>query len=122
LAWLAHEFRKRTHVECRLHLPEQNPALNEAQSIAIFRIVQESLTNIVKYAQANKVSIALTREDGGYRLEIQDDGQGFDLGKSKKKGSFGLQGIEERVRMLGGKLSVETEPGRGVKLTAHLSQ
>jgi PAS domain S-box-containing protein len=120
MEWLAGEFRKRTDVECSLQLPKQTPVLNEGQSIAIFRIVQESLTNIVKYAQASKVSITLTQADGGYLLEIQDDGQGFDLGESKKKESFGLKGIAERVQMLGGKLTIASTPGRGVKLTVQL--
>jgi signal transduction histidine kinase len=122
LEWVASEFRKRTQVECSLRLPEQTPVLNEVQSVAIFRIVQESLTNIVKHAQAGKVSIALIQQDGGYHLEIQDDGKGFDLGVPKKTGSFGLKGIEERVQMLGGKLIIESAPGSGVKLTAHLPQ
>lgn len=120
LEWLAAEFQKRSGTECRLRLPKQNPALNEAQSIALFRIVQESLTNIAKYAQAKKVSIALTQEGGCHLLEIQDDGNGFDLDASQKTGSFGLKGIAERVQMLGGKLSVNTAPGRGVKLVVQL--
>ncbi|QPK64353.1 PAS domain S-box protein [Methylomonas sp. LL1] len=120
MEWLVSEFRKRTQVACRLQLPEQKLALNEAQSIAIFRIVQESLTNIVKYAQASKVSIVLTREDGAYCLDIQDDGKGFDLGAAKKMGAFGLKGIEERVQVLGGKLTIETAPRHGVRLTIQL--
>lgn len=120
LEWLADEFQKRTNAECSLRLPQQKPKLNEAQSMAIFRIVQESLTNIVKYAQAKKVSISLTQDDNGYLLEIHDDGKGFDLEAFKKMGSFGLQGIAERIQMLGGNLSVETAPGCGVKLMAQL--
>lgn len=122
LEWLVHEWRKRTNVECSVRLPEKKLTLNDAQSMAIFRIVQESLTNIAKHAQAKKVSIALTKDDNGYLLEIQDDGKGFDLNTSKKKGSFGLKGIEERVRMLGGTLIIESAPGNGGKFTAYLPQ
>lgn len=120
LTWLIDEFEKRTDAECRLRLPEQAPNLNEAQTIAIFRIVQESLTNIIKYAQAKRVGVALSREANGYRLEIDDDGKGFDLNACRNNGSFGLQGIEERVRMLGGTLRVETAPGNGVRLLVQL--
>lgn len=120
LEWLADEHHKRTDVECRLVLPRQEIVLADTQSMAIFRIVQEALTNIVKHAQAKQVSIALTQEDSGYQLEIRDDGKGFDLDESKKRGSFGLKGIAERVQMLNGKLSVETSPDRGVKLTVQL--
>ncbi|WP_442923351.1 sensor histidine kinase [Methylomonas sp. LL1] len=77
-------------------------------------------TNIVKYAQASKVSIVLTREDGAYRLDIQDDGKGFNLGTAKKMGALGLKGIEERVQVLGGKLTIASEPGCGAKLTVKL--
>ena len=108
--------------EYSLQFPEKKPELTDAQSITIFRIVQESLNNIIKHAEAQKVSITLTDSDNVYGLEICDDGKGFDLAATKKMGLFGLQGIAERIQMLGGKLSIETAPGCGMTLKAQLPQ
>lgn len=122
LKWLVGGFGKRTGIEYDLQLPERGIALDENQSIAIFRIVQESLNNITKHAQAHKVKIVLSQDPNAYHLEIRDNGKGFILDASKKIGSFGLQGIEERVQMLGGNLTVETAPGFGTKLMMHFPQ
>ncbi|WP_347987040.1 PAS domain S-box protein [Methylomonas sp. AM2-LC] len=117
LEWLVEDFCKRSGIQCDLHIPEsKNFALDDSHSTAIFRIVQESLTNVAKHSEATKVTVKLVRLESDYLLEITDNGKGFDPYAAHKLGSFGLIGIEERVLMLGGKLTVNTSPGKGVQL------
>jgi two-component system, NarL family, sensor histidine kinase DevS len=82
---------------------------------ALYRIVQESLTNVVKHAQASHVSISLTRMHGSVKAVIEDDGQGFDPG-SPDGGGHGLVGMRERIALLGGRLQVESSPGAGTTI------
>jgi signal transduction histidine kinase len=81
---------------------------------ALYRIVQESLTNVVKHARASHVSIALTRMHGSVKAVIEDDGQGFDPGSPD--GGHGLVGMRERIALLGGRLQVESSPGAGTTI------
>jgi signal transduction histidine kinase len=83
---------------------------------ALYRIVQESLTNVVKHARARRVSIALTRAEGSVTAVVEDDGQGFDPGSPD--GGFGLVGMEERLALLGGHIRVESSPGAGTTIAA----
>lgn len=116
LEWLAEDFSKRCGVMCELRLPPHEIELDDHQATALFRIVQESFTNIVRHARARRAWVTFDRTERGYMLEIRDDGQGFDPGGWRETRSLGLIGIEERVLMLGGKLQLESEPGCGVKL------
>ncbi|KOP26796.1 hypothetical protein AMR41_08745 [Hapalosiphon sp. MRB220] len=84
----------------------------------IYRIVQESLTNICKYAQATKVEILVNVNLNSVLLVVRDNGQGFSL--SQRKTGFGIQGIKERVTALQGNFNIETELGNGCKLTVEL--
>lgn len=120
LEWLADDFVKRSGIACELQIPSSRISMDDTYSTALFRIVQESLTNVVRHAQASKVRVLLLRHDHGYELEVRDNGVGFDLQARKNKGSFGLIGIEERVLMLGGSLHVDASPGKGVKLCVRL--
>lgn len=92
----------------------QNPpiALPEAVEINLLRIAQESVMNAVKYAQASQLRVELTFNDQTVRLQVQDNGQGFDLQQRLGKG-FGLVGIRERVEELRGQLTIVTQPGAG---------
>jgi signal transduction histidine kinase len=83
---------------------------------ALYRIVQESLTNIVKHAQAQRVSIALTKMEGSVKAVVEDDGRGFD--PARTDGGFGLVGMGERLALLGGRLRIESSPGSGTTIAA----
>jgi signal transduction histidine kinase len=83
---------------------------------ALYRIVQESLTNVVKHAHAQRVSISLTRQEGSVKAVVEDDGQGFD--PAKADGGYGLVGMRERLALLGGRLRVESSPGAGTTIAA----
>ena len=83
---------------------------------ALYRIVQESLTNIVKHAHARRVSIALTKKEGSVKAVVEDDGKGFD--PARTDGGFGLVGMAERLALLGGRLRIESRPGSGTTIAA----
>ena len=88
--------------------------------VTCFRITQEALTNIAKYARAKTIDLALCRQDEKVTLIIQDDGVGFDVPSARRRaqggGSIGLLGMEERVRLAGGTLVISSVPGGGTRL------
>jgi len=83
---------------------------------SLFRISQEALNNISKHASARKVGITLTREGDNIKLSIFDDGSGFDLKKAVRPTAVGLSGIRERAEALGGKVNINSSPGRGTEI------
>jgi len=86
---------------------------------AIFRIVQESLSNACRHSGSERIRVTLTDRDGLIRLEVQDWGKGFDP-EQIEPGHFGLQGIRERVRLLGGRATVQSAPGQGTRVLVEL--
>jgi len=115
LEWLAAEFSQNGQTTCHLSVPEESPELAEERAIAIFRIVQEALTNITRHADAHQVFITLEQTGDDCLLEVRDDGCGFDPVAIPRK-SFGLAGMKERVLMLGGALDVASSPGHGTSI------
>ncbi len=91
---------------------------------AILRICQESLANVLKHSKATKVTVGLTFDESKIRLAVQDNGTGFDPEVPKQwdrdSGGFGLVNMRERTRLLGGELTVKSEPGRGTLVEATL--
>jgi signal transduction histidine kinase len=88
---------------------------------AIFRIVQEALTNVARHAQTNAASVRLWSDASTLSAQIEDKGQGFDLDQVlKRHSSSGLRGMQERAHLLGGALVIEARPGAGACLTALL--
>lgn len=112
LQTLASEVHKSTGVLPDLKVQLQRTLPRDVQ-VALYRIVQESLTNICKYAQASAIQICLTA-DAELQLTIADNGEGFDL--SQNTTGFGLQGMKERVTALGGTLTIRTAPGQGCEI------
>jgi signal transduction histidine kinase len=86
---------------------------------ALYRIVQESLTNIVKHARAASVSVVLTRKDDSVSVVVEDDGVGFEPHRARE-GGIGLAGMRERVALLGGRLAIESRPGAGTTFVAEV--
>ena len=86
---------------------------------ALYRIVQEGLTNVVKHAAAHRVSITLVRKEAAAVVVIEDDGQGFDP-EAVRAGALGFTGMRERVELVGGRLTVETSPGAGTTVVAEV--
>jgi signal transduction histidine kinase len=82
----------------------------------LYRIVQEALNNVLKHANAQKIIVSLTQIDGLVTLEVIDDGSGFDVASSQSLGSFGLQGMRERVSQMGGTIEVYSKPSEGTRV------
>lgn len=117
---LVEEFRQGEEViEITTELPETEPELSDDLALSLFRIVQEGLTNIRKYARARHVRVSLRITPADIELSIEDDGVGFDL-DSPQIARHGLAGIKHRVFTHGGKLDIRTAPGKGVRLQAVL--
>jgi PAS domain S-box-containing protein len=113
IEWLCQEFTKRTEVPCVLSVHHQGIELDEARAIVVFRIVQESLTNIGRYAGASRVEVTLDRCDNELRVIVRDDGHGFDPAAVSQRKSFGLLGMRERAMALGGQLDISSAAGVG---------
>lgn len=120
LEWLASEFTSRHQVPCEFKADESEIELQEEVAIALFRITQESLTNIAKHAQAHQVKVTICFLEDTVFLSISDDGMGLKAGWSTKEGSFGLQGMKERAIALGGSLKVCSSAEDGVELKVKL--
>ncbi len=116
LRWQCDEFAKRTGCPCHASCPDGDEQPTPEQSVAFYRIVQEALTNIAKYAQAKSVHVDLEREPQHWRLRVVDDGVGIDPDKQHHPTSHGLISIRERVRALGGEVSVRGHPGEGTTI------
>ncbi len=95
--------------------PERLP---EEVETALYRITQEALTNIVKHAQARRVSIVLTKREGSVTVLIEDDGKGFE--GSRDGGGLGLLGMNERLALIDGRLTVESQEGAGTTIAAEV--
>lgn len=110
--WLVAEFRKRSDVECVLHTQTQGGQISDEQSTALFRMLQEALTNVTRHARARRVDIVLGGDDQHLTLRVSDDGVGFEA-DARKPRSFGLVGIHERALILGGFARIHSAPGEG---------
>lgn len=121
IEWLAQDYQRRTALRIDLYLDAIPDQLPTKVLTTLYRIVQEALTNIAKHADADHVVISATRDEGLIGLVIQDDGNGFaNLDRRAPSGSFGLIGIHERVRMLGGSFEAGNDAGGGAKLVVKL--
>jgi signal transduction histidine kinase len=90
----------------------------------LYRVTQETLNNVGKHAGASRVTVSLAAENGSVRLRINDDGVGFDpvaAGKLLGEGHFGLAGMRERVEMVGGRLNIDSAPGRGTTVDVEMA-
>lgn len=120
IEWLAEDFSSRWEIPCTVDVGDEEITLSEPLSTTVFRVVQESLTNIARHANASKVSIALTRDHRMLNLFVRDDGRGFDRVATGQKKGFGFFGMRERVLAVGGKLSVDSAPGKGTTVSITL--
>lgn len=120
LDWQAKDFQARSGIPCDIELPVEAFSVDQETSTAIFRILQESLTNIVRHAQAKHVSITLKESEGMAILEIRDDGKGINEEEIVGKRSIGLLGMRERAMALGGEFYIAGSPGNGTQVTVRM--
>jgi signal transduction histidine kinase len=122
--WLATGFERRTGIRTTLRASVLDHELAKAVQLTAYRTAQEALTNIAKYAQCNLVSIDLTDSGQVLTLEINDNGQGFSALEQGKPKAYGLKGLQERAKSVGGWLDISTSAGKGTSiiLSVPLSQ
>lgn len=120
LEWLAEDMTHRYEVSCTVHREGAEPVVREEISIAAFRMVQECLTNVARHAHASVVVVHLSSNGPWLRIQVRDDGCGFDPQAPRPHGSFGLMGMRERALNAGGRLSIDSAPGRGTQVTIEL--
>ncbi len=112
---LAREFAERSGIEVATNL--ETVDLDESSQLTVYRLVQESLTNIGKYAQAEQVDISVRNRAGQVEVEIKDNGEGFNV-DDVRTSTHGLAGMKHRVEAAGGKLTVQSQVGEGTRISA----
>src|SRR5256714_6187027 len=117
IEWEAREFAARTGIDCRLQLPEGQPALDPSRATAVFRIFQEALTNVARHAAATQVLVRLDFTPQALELTVQDNGRGIREGALHNSRSLGLLGMRERAGNFNGNVSLAGSPGAGTTLT-----
>lgn len=121
ISWYAEKTLARAGLELKLDAEGLKRRLPSTIETALFRVVQEAITNIVKYAAASRVRIWLKFSDSTVTASVEDDGRGFDLRRPQCNGNglsgLGLLGMEERMRLLGGSFRIDSSPGSGTRLT-----
>jgi PAS domain S-box-containing protein len=124
IEWQAEEFQKRTGIRYRISVTPEDINLNPEQSTAVFRIFQETLTNIAKYAHATEVRVSLVEKGATFEMTVSDNGIGITKEQMGNPKSFGLMGIQERAYFSGGNARIFGQKGKGttVKLTIPLDQ
>jgi len=116
MEWQLSEFEKRAGIKTKFDAPEQEIDLSDATKTALFRIFQESLTNVARHSKAKKLSVILKRDDHNFILSIIDDGKGFDKNKIAEKRTLGILGMKERSSMIGGTYEINSTPGAGTSV------
>jgi two-component system, NarL family, sensor histidine kinase UhpB len=118
IEWQAREFEQQSGIPCQVNIPK-NPAVeNQGFSIAVFRIFQEALTNIIRHAQATLVSVELAIENNFLYLRIDDNGKGIDEKDLHDPASIGILGMKERAFPFGGTVRVSPREGHGTQVLA----
>jgi len=112
IEWLAQEFTRHTDIECALHPPQAWPIIDDKHATAVFRILQEALTNAARHANASRVDIIATCHNHACTIKVRDNGNGF-AAKDESSASFGVASMRERALMLAGRCEVHSRPGHG---------
>jgi two-component system, NarL family, sensor histidine kinase UhpB len=116
LDWLARDYQDRTDIKTVLELPEHPEQIRSSRASAVFRIVQEALTNVARHAQATEVRVSWSQDDDHIVVSVVDNGQGFDSEPHRKRSGFGLLSMSERARDIGGQLELKSKPKQGTRL------
>lgn len=120
IEWQVAEFEKRMGIGCVFHRPAQDVDLSAGMAVALFRILQESLTNVARHAGTSKVYVMVEATETHVCLAIEDDGRGIAPDAMEAGRSHGLRGIRERVRQFSGEVDIMGEPGKGTTVLVQL--
>jgi signal transduction histidine kinase len=119
IRWHVRQIQGLTKIRLKLEV-DPDLRIGREASIALFRILQESLTNVVRHAKAREVQVSLLPSEGCAQLTIHDNGRGMDTRKKNIGNSLGLLGMRERAAAVGGEVEVQSEPGRGTTVMAQV--
>ncbi|MFA4917644.1 MAG: PAS domain S-box protein [Thermodesulfovibrionales bacterium] len=120
IEWQLGEFQERTGITCKIIIDPKDVTFDRDRNTALFRIFQETLTNIARHAEATEVSVSLKQKDGQIELKVQDNGRGITEEELTHPKSFGLIGIRERAIIFGGDSNVKGFPGKGTTVTVKI--
>ena len=120
IQWEATKFEGRTGIRCRLIWNLKNEPAERTRQLAMFRILQEALTNVARHAHAGAVRITVRERGKIMTLTIRDNGRGITKTELSSADSIGLLGMSERARLLGGRLTIAGSPGRGTSVTLNV--
>jgi len=120
LQWQVREFSRRFGIPVNLKLPSDLRDLPDQHRTYLYRIVQECLTNCARHSQASQVQVCVEQSEDAIHLRVADDGVGFERRVKKTSSGLGLLGISERVRELGGEISIDSAPGKGTKIQVRI--
>ncbi len=112
MEWHLEEFEKRSGIAKEFNTSVTEVSIDDSMKIGLFRILQESLTNVARHSQAQKVNVGLEKNNGHIILKITDNGKGFDTSRTTRK-TLGLLGMKERTEMMGGEYQISSKPGEG---------
>jgi signal transduction histidine kinase len=113
IQWQAEDFQRRTGVRCRVTCDDEDLDVPSDRATAAFRVFQELLTNVAKHSGAREVSVAVHATAGMLQLEVMDDGRGIADAEVRKRDSYGIRGMIERARELGGEFEIAGMPTSG---------
>lgn len=122
IEWQLEQFQKRTNISCDYDIPDLNVNFDKNETIIIYRIFQEVLTNIARHSKANKVHVSFSQNNGRLLLTAADNGIGFGVKDSYNEHSLGLIGMHERALSIGGQLKIESTKGKGTTVTLMLDK
>ncbi len=117
IEWHCRELQKRSDLEVRVEVPNEELEIDDTVAIALFRILQEATTNVLRHARAKRLLVRLWMERGALALRVEDDGSGFDRRKLPTGRGIGLLGMQERAGMIGARVTIQSQPGRGTVVT-----
>jgi PAS domain S-box-containing protein len=120
IEWHCQQFQVNTGLECECDLLVDDVELNQEQATVVFRILQEAMTNILRHAQATKVSVLIEEEDGEIVLEVADNGRGITESEKLGAHSLGLLGMRERANSIGASIDISGTSGGGTKLVLQI--
>jgi signal transduction histidine kinase len=120
IEWQSEEFEKRTGIACRIKIEPKEITFDKDRNTALFRILQETLTNIARHAEATEVDVSLQKKDGLIELSVQDNGRGITEEELASPQSYGLMGLRERAILFGGNAVIQGVPGRGTTVTVKI--
>jgi signal transduction histidine kinase len=122
IEWQVRQFQQRSKIACALVMNEKDFAcdLDDSLALGLFRVLQESLSNVARHAHATQASIELRCDGCSLKLKVTDNGVGIVPERRRKTASFGLIGMAERVGMLGGEMHIQTGDGSGTALTVSI--